>query len=91
MQSLQTLSKDCKFRAFTGKEYWKEMVRDFFIIKLTSTSIRQRLLENQELDLQTAFAQASALEMAQRHSRAYENDRGEQVMSVSPALLNKKS
>ena len=44
------------------------MARDFFINGLTSTSIRQRLLENGVLDLQTAFAQAKALKVARSHS-----------------------
>ena len=87
-QNLQSLSKDCNFRAVTGEEYRQEMVRDSFMNGLISTSIRRRLLENRELDLQTAFAQASALEIAQRHSQAYEKDSGVQVMSVSPGLSN---
>ena len=91
LQNLQSLSKDCNFRAVTGEEYRQEMVRDSFINGLTSTSICQRLLENRELDLQKAFAQASALEMAQRHSQAYEKDSGVQVMSVPPGLSNEAS
>ena len=67
------------------------MVRDSFINGFTSTSIRQRLLENRELDLQTAFAQASALEMAQRHLQVYEKDSGVQIMSVPPGLSNEAS
>ena len=46
LQNLQSLSKDCNFRAVTGEEYRQEMVRDSFINGLTSTSICQRLLEN---------------------------------------------
>ena len=67
------------------------MVHDSFIDGLTSTSFGQRLLENRELDLQTAFAQASALEMAQRHSQAYEIDSKMQVISISPGLSNETS
>ena len=67
------------------------MARDYFINILTSTSIRQRLLENRELDLQTAFAQISALEMAQRHLQVYEKDSGVQIMSVPPGLSNEAS
>ena len=67
------------------------MVCDSFIDGLTSTSVRRRLLENRKLDLQTAFAQASALEVAQRHPQAYERDSGVQVMPVSPGLSNEAS
>ena len=49
LQELKLLSKDCNFR-------------DAFISELLSGSIRQCLLENKTLNLQTAFDQATALD-----------------------------
>ena len=48
-------------------------MRDAFITGLLSTNIRQRLLENKTLNLQTAFDQARALDTAQRSSETYNN------------------
>jgi hypothetical protein len=54
------LSKDCNFSQVTANQYRDEAVRDAFITGLLSTNIRQRLLENKTLNLQTAFDQARA-------------------------------
>ena len=71
LQELKTLSKDCNFGNVTASQYCDEAVRDAFIAGLSSTSIRQRLLENKTLSLQTAFDQARALDTAQRTSETY--------------------
>ena len=42
-----------------------------FINGLASSLIHQCLLENKQLDLQTAFDQANALDLAQKNSEAY--------------------
>ena len=52
--SLQKLAQDCNFRAVTGVQYKQEMIRNAFINGLTSPGIRQRLLEQRELNLETA-------------------------------------
>ena len=50
-------------------------MRDAFIKGISSTHIRQRLLENTgELSFDDAFNQARALEQAQSHSIAYESN-----------------
>ena len=54
VQKLQGLGKDCNFRPVTAQVYREEMVRDAFINGITSSSIRQRLLENRELSLRDA-------------------------------------
>lgn len=64
LQALKTLSKDCNFRQATAAQYRDEAIRDAFISGLSSSNIRQRLLENKILDLQTAFDQARALDTA---------------------------
>ena len=47
------------------------MIKDSFVNGISSPLIRQRLLENKTLDLQTAFAQVVAIDLAQRNSEAY--------------------
>ena len=46
-------------------------MRDAFISGLSSRSIQQQLLENKALDLQTAYTQASALDLAQQNNELY--------------------
>ena len=72
MQVLNLLSKDCDFRAVTAEENKNSYVRDAFIAGLTSSSIRQRLLENASLTLAQAFDQARALEAAQQHAISFQ-------------------
>ncbi|XP_046845651.1 uncharacterized protein LOC124439469 [Xenia sp. Carnegie-2017] len=85
LQELKSLSKDCNFRSVTSNQYRDEAVRDAFIAGLLSTNIRQRLLENKTLDLQTAFDQARALDTAQRTSETYADG----IPITAAALSNK--
>ena len=74
LQTLKSMSKDCNFCQVTlVDEYPNEAVpvRDTFIRGLLNGNIRQRLLENETLSLQTAFAQAKALDTAQRNAECY--------------------
>ena len=68
LQELKILSKDCNFSDVTAYQYRDEAVRDAFITGLLSTNIRQRLLENKTLNLQTAFDQTRALDTAHIHT-----------------------
>ena len=58
LQELRNLSKDCNFKAVDKVTHTSESIRDAFIDGIQSQGIRQRLLENNTLDLDTAFAQA---------------------------------
>ena len=71
LQVLKTLSKDCNFETATAAQYRDESIRDAFITGLLSNSIRQRLLENQTLDLKTIFDQARSLESAMKSCESY--------------------
>ena len=71
LQSLKRLAKDCDFQAVTATQARDEYIRDAFINGITSNHIRQRLLENKTLDLNTAYDQALTLEMAQRQLASY--------------------
>ena len=99
LQELKKLSEDCNFEAVSAEKYWEEMIRDAFINGTSSPLIRQKLLENKTMDLQTAFAQAPAFDIAQRNSEArtlsvsqprpfaavtISSDRGDQSLSELP-------
>lgn len=62
------LAKDCEFRAVIANENNNLYVRYAFISELSSVIIRQRILKNSTLDLQSAYNQASLLENAQLQS-----------------------
>ena len=73
-QHLERTAKSCNFQAVTAEQNKNQYIRDAFINGLSSSHIRQRLLENiGDLSLEDAFAQARALEQAQSQSSAYEN------------------
>ena len=71
LQELRTLAKDCNFIAVSVEEHRNSSVRDAFISGLTSSAIRQRLLENRTLELKAAFDQARSLDVAQKSSDTY--------------------
>ena len=71
LQALKTLSKDCNFKHVTAEVQKSEHIHDSFISGLQSNSIRQRLLENNTLDLNTMFNQAQSLEVAQKSLDSY--------------------
>ena len=73
LRNLKALAKDCSFTNVTAQVYQDEYVRDSFINGLRSNYIRQRLLEVDKLDLDTAFKNARALEVAQKSSESYQN------------------
>ena len=71
LQKLKTLAIECNFKACTAEIHKNEAIRDAFISGLISPQIRQRLLENSSLDLDTAFENARTLDMAERQSLSY--------------------
>ena len=71
MQALKQLANDCNIKSVTANHYKEEAIRDAFINGLQSNLIRQRLLENEVLQLQTAYDQARALNIAQKSSATY--------------------
>ena len=75
LQALRTLAKDCNYVAVTAEQYRDESIRNAFISGLSSPAIRQRLLENTTLQLQAAYDQARALDIAQKNSESYAPNR----------------
>ena len=71
LQILHSLSRKCGFTSVTAEIYREELVRDTFINGISSSVIRQRLLENQDCQLSQIFDQAMALDTAQKSSEAY--------------------
>ena len=89
LQALNLLSNDCKFKPLTAKEHKDIAIRDAFISGLKSTTIRQRLLENKELDLENTVQQARCLEIAQKNSESYNaTSMHQQSQSSSVASIN---
>ena len=74
LQKLKNLAKDCNFKACTAEVHKNEAIRDAFIGGLISPQIRQRLLENSSLDLDTAFENARTLDMAEKQSLSYRSE-----------------
>ncbi len=73
LQALKTLSKDCNFVAVSADKNKSDAIRDAFINGIQSSAIRQRLLENQTLELNTMFDQARSLDSAQKNVESYRN------------------
>jgi len=80
MQVLRTLSKDCNFQQVTAVQHQSENIRDSFIRGLSSSWMRQRLLENVTLRLEEVFNQACTLEAAAQNAESY------RPTSQSPAV-----
>ena len=85
LQSLKTLSKDGNFQSVAASKYREESIQNAFITGLRSPSIRQRLLENNSLDLKTVFDQVRSLELAMRNSESYSSLPSSVNAAVPPA------
>ena len=64
LQNLKILSYDCDFTALTASQARDIAIRDAFFSGVRSNQIRQRMLENKDLDLATAYELALTLDMA---------------------------
>ncbi|XP_063615679.1 uncharacterized protein LOC134788789, partial [Penaeus indicus] len=72
LQELRKLSKDCDLKAtLTAEQYRQELICDAFINGIASPLIRQHLLENRTLDLESIYSQAYLLDLAQRNINDY--------------------
>ncbi|KAL0810536.1 hypothetical protein ABMA28_010656 [Loxostege sticticalis] len=71
LQALKQLSKDCDFAAVDAETNKNDNVRDAFISGISSSKIRQRLLENLNLTLDQAYNQALSLETAEVSSQSF--------------------
>ncbi|XP_063624762.1 uncharacterized protein LOC134796503 [Cydia splendana] len=71
IQALKQLSKDCDFTAVDGNTNRDDNIRDAFIAGISSTKIRERVLENLSLTLDEAHNRARSLEMAEVNTLHY--------------------
>jgi len=78
---LKRLSVDCNFAAVTTVQHRGGAIRDAFIAGISSASIRQRLLESENLDLQHIFDKAKSLDEAQQNAEVISESRP--ISSVS--------
>ena len=81
---MKVLSKECNFKSVSVEQCKEEYIRDTFVSGISSNNIRQRLLENDSLDLQTMVDQARALESAHKSAMSYQS-----VVSPDYALVQK--
>ena len=72
-QNLKSFSMDCNFAAVSAIQHKEEAVRDAFISGLASPEIRQRILENPQLNLQATLAMARSLNTARNNSLQFNN------------------
>nr|XP_039252837.1 uncharacterized protein LOC120330077 [Styela clava] len=87
IEILKTI-KHCNFKAVSAVQNRDAYVRDAFIRGLNSTWIRQRLLENKHLDLNTTYDQARSLEVAIKNAEVY---RVSDSSTVSAAAQNSET
>ena len=59
VHALRQLARDCAFQNVTAEIYKDELTRDAFISGISSSVIRQRLLEDTNLDFQTAVKKSA--------------------------------
>ena len=90
LQNLKVLSKDCNFKSVTAEQHREEYIRDSFISSLQSNAIRQRLLENNTLDLGTMFNQARALEAAQKSVDSYNNVYESSINAITKNVIREE-
>ena len=87
LQALKTLSKECGFEAVDANTHREQYIRDSFISGLRSSTIRQRLLEDDKVNLTDVFQQARSLEHAQRNVESYGSTNNEHYLNaLAPAL-----
>ena len=76
---LVKLAKDCVFKDVTASQYQDDMIRDAFINGISSSDIRQRLLENKTLSMKQAYEQALVIDDAKRESRMFTKSSSSEV------------
>ena len=92
LQTLKTLSKDCDFQAVDANTHRDQYIRDSFIAGLQSSSIRQRLLEDNRTALDDIYIQARSLEHAQQNIQAFQSGNIQMnANAITPTADNNKT
>jgi len=87
LQAMKGLAKECSFDDVSAAVYREELTRDSFINNLSSSSIRQRLLEKDNLTLVQAYELADSIDRAQRQSQHMNQVVGHTMTAASTAPL----
>ena len=69
MQCLKRFGSECNFAAVTASQHRRDAIEDAFIAGIISPTVRQRLLESNNLTLRHVFDKASLLEDAEQMTR----------------------
>ena len=72
---MRKIAKEINFKNVTANQYKEELIRDSFINGIESSSIRQRLLENNDLTLDQAINQAKSLDEAHKNANSYNKNK----------------
>ena len=86
LREVRKLSKDCWLKAVSAEQYREELIRNAFINGLASPLIRQRLLENDKLDLQSAYNQTYSLDLAHKNAEAYNPGVTHTTAAINPQV-----
>lgn len=84
VHALNQLARDCEFQNVRAEEYKDDLTRDAFISGIRSSSIRQRLLEESQLDFKSAVEKAQLLDRAEKQSVFYSAEKSSFVASSTP-------
>ena len=94
-QFYQTLSKDCQFKAVSADDHRDGYIHDYVISGLSSTHIRQCLLETDSFTFQEALQKARSLDSAQTQANSlslqdlHQSPRYVQLLSHEAHLIRK--
>ena len=89
---LKKLSAECSYAAVSAVWNREAAIRDAFISGITSSYIRQRLLEESELELAGIFDKARSSEDAQRNAESYATPTTDAIIgSVSTCSIDAKN
>jgi len=91
LQVLKNLAKDCTFAAVTANQYREKLIRDAFVNRLSSPSIRQRLLESDGLDITRAYELADSLDRTHRQSSSMEQPHASLLDATAPQYSKEKN
>ena len=87
LQALKSFAKECSFADVSAAVYREELTRGSFINNLSSSSIRQSLLEKDNLTLVQAYELAGSLDRAQRQSQHMNEIVGQTTTAASTPPL----
>ena len=89
VHALKQLARDCDFQQVSADPYRDES-RDAFINGINSSAMHQRLLEEDQLTLQTAVNKAEMLDQAQMQSSYYTDNPTVKSASISANIALQK-